>query len=294
MILSTPEINIDIEEILGGISPEKIDISKLTTGTVQARQRGTKVEPDDKLVSAIRRVGGLLQPIIIKSIDGGMYEIILGQRRWGAHKILAEEDSKYSQIKSYVITRDLSEDEKRVISFIENFGRDDMQKSDYVDVIEYFYTKYGRKIKLAAEALGIHISTAKKYLTEARLSDKVRLCINEKQFNIDTAMKALEALGDDEESVDEDVLIETAIELKRLQPARRSKVVSKMKAQDPGSKSISTAISQVPTKLITIKIDATEDQIERLDKFKTKHDSDDESEAASQAMDLGLDYDEKN
>ena len=94
MILSSSEITIDIEEILGGILSEKIDISKLKTGTAQARQRGTKVDKDSKLVAAIRRTGGLVHPIIVKSIDGGMYEIILGQRRWGAHKILADEDSK--------------------------------------------------------------------------------------------------------------------------------------------------------------------------------------------------------
>lgn len=288
------EINIDIEEILGNVSPVKIDISKLTTGTAQARQRGAKVEPDDKLVSAIRCVGGLLQPIIVKATKDQMYEIILGQRRWGAYKILAGEDPKYSQIKSYVITRDLSEDEKKVISFIENYGRDDMEKSDYVDVIEYFYTKYGRKITLAAQKLGLTVSEAKKYLTEARLSDKIRQCINEKQFNIDTAMRALVALGDDEESVNEDQLIETAMELRKLPPARRAKVVAKMKAQDPDKKSFKQAENQVPLKTIVIKIEASEDQIERLAKFQARHNNTDESEAASEAMDLGLDSDENN
>ena len=290
-VLSDSEVSIDIEEILGNVQPEKIDITKLETGTAQARQRGTKVEKDDKLVDAIRRTKGLMHSIIVKQIDGDRYEIVVGQRRWGAYKILAEEDSKYSKIKAYVIKRDLSDDEKKVISFVENYGRNDMQKADYVDVIDYFYAKYNRKITLAAKALGINATTAKKYLTESRLSDNVRQCINEKQFSIDTAIKALEALGDDEESVDDDVLIETAMELKSLQPARRDKVLQKMKTQEASKKDVKKAINEVPTKLIPIHIDATEEMIERLQKFMVKHQNDNESDAASEALDIGLKHD---
>jgi hypothetical protein len=123
----------------------------------------------------------------------------------------------------------LTDNEIRIISFVENDARKDMDKSDYVNVIEYFYVKFGRVLKYCAKALGISTTAVKKYLLEARLSDKVKECIKNKDFTIDTAMKALKALGDDEESVDDDLLIEVARELKKVKPGLRSKIVKEMK-----------------------------------------------------------------
>ena len=127
--MSSQEISIDIESILGNNPPTHIDIDKLDTREGQARQTGIKVEEGDKLVDSIRRTQGVLHPIIVKQV-GDRYDIILGQRRWGAYKILVKEDeSRYSKIKAFVISRDLTPDEQKVISFVENFGRDDMAKT---------------------------------------------------------------------------------------------------------------------------------------------------------------------
>ena len=115
------------------------------------------------------------------------------------------------------------------------------QRRDYLNIIEYFYMKNDRKITWAAKALGITPHHAKKYLTEARLSDDVKRCINKKQFSVDIAMKALQALGDDEESVDDDALVTTATMLKKLQPARRKQVIKKMKLQPTSGKDVDKA-----------------------------------------------------
>ena len=124
----------------------------------------------------------------------------------------------------------------------------------------------------AAKDLGITPHYAKKYLTIARLSDKVKRCINEKQFNVDIAIKALQALGDDEESVDDDMLIATATTLKKLQPARRKQVIKKMKLQPISGKDVNKAEKEVPKKLYEITIQINEDQFGRIKMFQEKHD----------------------
>ncbi len=275
-------ININIDEILGDVPAQYLPIDKLITGKNQARQSKVKVSEDSKLVDQIRKVGGLLQPIIVKKLKDETYEIIVGQRRTGAYRILSKEDDKFKKIKAYVITKDLSQDEIKVISFIENYGRDDMDKADYVNVIEYFYQKYG-KIAGAAKALGISPNDAKKYLTHARLSDKVKECIARKEFTIDTAMKALKALGDDEDSVDEDMLIETARELKKLKPAKRNKVVKKMQSGTP----LKTAI-KIQQSTTTLNIDITDDQLDRLETYKSKYGYENKEDAATEALDVAL------
>jgi ParB family transcriptional regulator, chromosome partitioning protein len=282
--LSEPNYAINIDDILGDQKASFIPIADCETGSTQARQSGTDVTIDSKLVSAIRRTGGILQPIILRKKEGGKYEIIVGQRRTASYRILQEEDSKYQNIKAYVIERDLSDDEIRIISFVENFGRDDMEKSDYVNVIEYFYMKFGRVLKATARALGISTDSVKKYLTHARLSDKVKKCIEDKEFTIDTAMKALQGLGDDEDSVDDEMLIETALELKKAKPTTRRKAVKKMQKKGISAKQ-AVAESQATTE---VKMEVTDETMDRLEEYKNEKGKETVEEAAVDAMETEL------
>ncbi len=282
-------MNIDIEEILGNVTPMYVPIEKLVTGVAQARQTGTKVEKDAKLVSQIRKAGGLLHPIIVKDLQDGTYEIIVGQRRVGAYHILKEEDSKFEKIRAYVVERGLSNDEIRVISFIENFGRDDMDRVDYINVIEYFYQKYGGNKSMTARALGISINHVTTYLTHARLSDRVKECITSREFSINTAIQALKGLGDDEASVDDDLLIETAKELHKAKPAVRKKAVQRMQG---GKVPVKEAIGKAGS-TVSIQIEVTDDQVDKLGSYKDKHSCESIEDAAMRAMDVELDRDEK-
>jgi ParB/RepB/Spo0J family partition protein len=276
---------IDIEEILGKVTPQYIEVEKCVTGSSQARQTNTKVDADSKLVSQIRRVGGLLMPIIVKPDSSGMYEIIVGQMRTGAYRILKEEDEKYNKIRAYVIDRDLTEDEKKVISFIENFGRQDMERSDYINVIEYFYTKYNQNKAECGRVLGISADSVTTYLTHARLSPKVKSCIENGEFTIDIALKALKGLGDDESSVDEDELIETAKTLKELKPVVRKKAVARMQSQQITA---AQAAQQSAGRSNIMEIEITDDQLERIQSYKTSKGFGEDSEAAVEAMDAEL------
>lgn len=282
--MTAKDVALDIEEILGKSPPKFIPTDKCVTGTSQMRQSGTDVKKDDKLLDQIRKTKGILHPIIVKDLHDGTYEIIVGQRRTGAYLILKDEDKRYEKIKAYVIEKDLSEDEKKVISFIENFGRDDAERSDYINVIEYFYQKYDQNKAMTGRALGISPDSVNTYLTHARLSDKVKKCIQNKDFTIDIAMKALKGLGDDESSVDEDVLIETASELAKVKPAVRINAVKKMQNQKI---SAGEAIKKSESNT-TIEIEVTDDQLDRINSYKDKHGFGDKEEAAVEAMDAEL------
>ena len=211
-LVMADKIKINLADLLDA-SPMKIPVNECSVGGAQAAQSGREVTEKDPLVISIRDMGGLIHPIIVKKIEGG-YDIVTGQRRWNAHKLL-----NMSQIKAFVIERDLNDAERKVISFAENVGQKDMSHKDYVDVIEYFYDKYGggrQGLKDAAESLGITLDMAKKYLKQARIPASVQKCIDDKIFSQDIALKALEALGGDEESADPEIWIETAKNLKLL------------------------------------------------------------------------------
>jgi ParB/RepB/Spo0J family partition protein len=277
------DVDIDLHNLFG--EPQYIPIDKCVTGLAEARQTGTEVKEDDELVDSIRRMGGIMQPVILHDLKNGQYEIVVGQRRVGAYCILKDEDSKFEKILAHVAKRDLTNEEKKIISFVECSGRKPMTKVDYSNVIEYFYKKYGRSITQAAKALGISTGTAKKYLVTARLSDKVRNCIEKKEFSIDIAMKALMALGDYEESVDDDVLIKVAKELKNFLPSRRMEIVKKIR------KNPEMTVEEANEKILTttvLQFELTSDSLDMIEKYRVRKGFETKEEAVIDAMDEGL------
>ena len=283
--MSEPQFSKDISKIIGDAYERDIAIDKCHTGEDQARQQGTEVKPDDKIVGAIRATGGVIHPIIVQDNKNDTFEIIAGLRRTGAYHVLREEDPKYENIKAKVIEVELTADQKKIISLVENYGRNDMDKVDYASVIEHFYEKYHRVKKYVGIALGINVATVNKFLTEARLPEKVKEAMRgDDGFSIDVAMKALKGMGDDEESVDPDALIETARILKKAKPGIRNKAVKKMRDKGMDAE---TAI-QTSSETVSIKLDITGETNERLHEYQEEKKKDSPEDAAISAMETEL------
>ena len=292
------KLSIDLSKLLDS-PPQYIPTTACVTGTAQARQRETKVEPEDELVLSIKQMKGLIHPIIVKKYqeeNQTKYEIIVGQRRWHAHEIL-----EMDVIKAFVIDRDLSDDEKKVISFAENVGTKKMLRRDYVDVIDYFYTRYGanrQALKDAAEELGLKKAVAQEYLTEARLPEEIKKITDEfkegqrdeDHFSVDSAIKALKALGDDEESANIEDWISTAKEISSLQGGYRGPGTALMR-KNPGmtfEKTKKREKERKEKKENEIRIEATPDRLEKLETMIEDEGLDDIPSAASVAFDRGL------
>ena len=275
----------DISKIIAGASERHIPIDKCHTGEDQARQQGTQVKADDKIVGSIRATGGILHSIIVQDNKDDTFEIIVGQRRTGAYHILRTEDPKYENIRAKVIEVKLTPDQKKIISLVENFGRDDMQKVDYSSVIEHFYKKYHRVKKYVASALGMSVADVNKFLTEARLPDKVKEAMKgDDGFSIDIAMKALKGLGDDEESVDPDNLIETARILKKAKPGIRDKAIKRMRDKNMDAQ---TAV-RTSSETVTLKLEITTETDERLQEYQKLKDKESREDAGIAAMEIEL------
>ena len=289
--MSEPQFSKGISKIIKDASERYIAIDKCHTGEDQARQQGADVGVDDKIVGAIRATGGIIHPIIVQDKKDYTFEIIVGQRRTGAYHILRAEDPAYENIWAKVIEVELTSDQKKIISLVENYGRNDMDKVDYASVIEHFYKKYHRVKKYVGIALGINIQTVNKYLAEARLPDKVKEAMNgDDGFSIDIAMKALKGMGDDEESANPDALIETARILKKAKPGIRDKAVKKM--QNKGMDAETAVKTSMET--VSLKLEITTETDEKLQEYQKQKDKDSREDAGIAAMETELFRDQKD
>lgn len=258
-----------------------IPLDKIATSTTQARQRDTKVTLDDDLTRSIQKYG-LLQPVMVKQIEDDKYELVIGQRRFNAHQEL-----NLSTIKAHVLDQSIDDDEAKALSLAENVARKEMKKADLIDTVELFMEKYN-STAIVAEELGLSPATIRTYITIARLPPEIREDINNKKYNSTHALKALQALGDDEATVDIDTLRETSLEMQKLSTPGRAKYIQ-IKKQEPGlSPSEAATKAKALTRTHKIQLTVTDTQLERISAYQEREEIKTEDEATSNIVDLGL------
>ena len=166
-----------------------IPLDDLVIGSKQVRLSNIGAEIDE-LAQNIK-VNGLLQPIIVAPKDKkGKYEIILGQRRFLAHRLLKEKS-----IMAGILTEKLSEIEAKILYLSENKMRRDLDTSDLNDVCNHLFNELG-STKEVHEKSGIPESIIRQYVKYPRLDDELKKMVDNKDIGIKDAIDAQEAVWD--------------------------------------------------------------------------------------------------
>ncbi|MEX3936102.1 ParB/RepB/Spo0J family partition protein [Paraburkholderia phymatum] len=114
-----------------------------------------------ELAESIREAG-LLQPIVVRRVEAG-YQIVAGERRWRAHKLLGLEE-----IKALVV--DCTDQDMAVLALVENVSRDDLSDYEISVSIRRSEKEFPNRKRLA-EALGMSRRGLYKYLAFGSLPD---------------------------------------------------------------------------------------------------------------------------
>uniref|UniRef100_UPI0035690AC1 ParB N-terminal domain-containing protein n=1 Tax=Neptunomonas sp. TaxID=1971898 RepID=UPI0035690AC1 len=93
-----------------------MSVHKIQRGRYQPRRDLEPAALDD-LANSIR-VQGVMQPIIIRPVDGDKYEIIAGERRWRASQMAGLDEIP-------VIVKDVPDEAAIAMALIENIQRED-------------------------------------------------------------------------------------------------------------------------------------------------------------------------
>lgn len=96
---------------------KELEINEIRPSVRQARQIFDK-EKLDELADSIKE-HGMIQPVIVRSISGGGYELIAGERRWRACKALG-----YNKIPAVI--KECPDLEATASALIENIQREDL------------------------------------------------------------------------------------------------------------------------------------------------------------------------
>ncbi|WP_020566326.1 ParB/RepB/Spo0J family partition protein [Trinickia symbiotica] len=116
-----------------------------------------------ELAESIREAG-LIQPIIVRRAASG-YQIVAGERRWRAHKMIGKETIK-------VVVVSITDEDMAMLALVENVVRDDLSDYEISRSIRETEREFPNRKRLA-ETLGIHRSELYRYLSFADLPDFV-------------------------------------------------------------------------------------------------------------------------
>lgn len=108
----------DNGDLLGSEGKETIRVSDIEPNKNQPRKSFDE-EALRQLADSIRE-HGVIQPLIVKTLDNGNYQIIAGERRWRAAKMAGLSDIPV------VIRDDLSDKQAMQIAMIENLQRENL------------------------------------------------------------------------------------------------------------------------------------------------------------------------
>ncbi len=124
---------------------ETLPVTALQPGKYQPR---TRMDPGslEELAASIK-AQGLIQPISVRPVSGGRYEIIAGERRWRASQIAG-----LSEVP--VLIREIPDDAALAMSLIENIQRENLNPLEEAAGVQRLIDEFAMTHQEAADAVG--------------------------------------------------------------------------------------------------------------------------------------------
>ena len=155
-------------------------IQELSLGDIYPNPYQPRTEFDEEalneLAASIRSIG-IVQPITVRSVDGGKYEIIAGERRFRASKLAGLET-----IPAYI--RKTEDESLLELALIENIQREDLNAIE----VAISYQRLLDECRLTQDALSERVgkkrTTISNYLRLLKLPAQIQLAIRDKKISM--------------------------------------------------------------------------------------------------------------
>jgi len=177
-LLGTPDLETD--------QLREIDVDRILPNSHQPRKSFDE-DALNELTDSIRE-HGIVQPIVVRPLDDGFFQLIAGERRWRA-----SQRAGLSRLPA--IVRDAGEDSALELALIENLQREDLNPMEEAQAYERLMTDFGLTQEEVARRVGKNRATVANMLRLLRLPLEVQQWLRENRLTTGHA-KALLSLSD--------------------------------------------------------------------------------------------------
>ena len=172
-----------------GVSVTQIPLDDLTPGQYQPRTKMHKTTLEE--LSQSIKEQGILQPLVVRSLASGRFEIVVGERRWRAAQLAGINSVP-------AIIRDWNNEETAKIALIENLQREDLNALDQARGL----FRLQREFNLSQEELGASVGKSRSTITNLlrllSLSSEVQELLQEGKIEMGHA-RALLTLNENDQ-----------------------------------------------------------------------------------------------
>ncbi len=146
-------------------TPSTLQLDQMVAGVYQPRKRmdeGALYELAESI-----KAQGVMQPILVRKITSGGYEIIAGERRFRAAKLAGLTEVP-------VLVRDVSDQNAAAMALIENMQREDLNPLEEAIGLQRLIKEFGLTHEQAAQSVGRSRSAASNLLRLLNLAEPVQ------------------------------------------------------------------------------------------------------------------------
>ena len=127
------------------VQQDTLAVTALQPGKYQPR---TQMDPQSlQDLAASIKAQGIMQPILVRPLGGGRYEIIAGERRWRAAQIAGIDEVP-------ALVRDIADEAALAMSLIENIQRENLNPLEEAAGIQRLIDEFSMTHQQAADAVG--------------------------------------------------------------------------------------------------------------------------------------------
>ena len=215
---------------------------------VEPRQRGTyqprvHFEPEalQELADSIT-AQGVVQPIVVRPLQDGRFELIAGERRWRATQLAG-------LCSIPAVVKDLDDQSAAAVSLIENIQRENLNPLEESRALQRLIDEFDMTHQQVAEVVSRSRTSVTNLLRLKDLNDDVKTLVDEKQIEMGHA-RALLALTGSEQSMLAQKVASRGLSVreteqlvrKQLNPVEKPKHASGQ--QDPDIKRLTEELSE--------------------------------------------------
>ncbi len=169
--IATEKVAVDSNELKSDNGREvnvlaKIPIEKVKPNPYQPRTEFNKEALDELKRSILEN--GLIQPITVRRIDNGYYELISGERRFKAFSEIG-----YKEIPAYIIQVDSTEN-MLALALIENIQREELNAIEVAEAYQRLITECNLTQEQIAKKVGKNRATITNSLRLLKLPEVIR------------------------------------------------------------------------------------------------------------------------
>ena len=169
---------------------KEVSIEKLVPGKYQPR-RYFDEEALEALATSIKSQG-IIQPIVVREVADGQFEILAGERRWRASQLAALKTVP-------VIFKEMSDQEALAVALIENIQRENLNPVETAIALKRLIEEFALTHQEAGEVIGKSRSSITNTLRLLELDETVQQLLAEQRLDMGHA-RALLALPKKQQS----------------------------------------------------------------------------------------------